>query len=69
MCVCLCVCLGIKTLSPNSGSGTSADHARGGNYFVFGGDMKGGRILGHYPEGLTSADSTNDGRGRLVPTT
>ena len=57
----------LQTLTPNSGSGT--DHAWGGNYFVFGGDMKGGKILGHYPAGFTEADPTNLGRGRLVPTT
>jgi len=33
-----------RTLSPNSGDGT--DHAWGGNAFLFGGDVKGGQILG-----------------------
>lgn len=56
-----------QTLSPNSGAGT--DHAWGGNYFMMGGALKGGRILGEYPKGFTKSDPTNDGRGRLVPTT
>jgi uncharacterized protein (DUF1501 family) len=56
-----------QTLSPNSGGGT--DHAWGGNYFMMGGAVKGGRILGEYPQGFGSSDPTNDGRGRLIPTT
>jgi hypothetical protein len=56
-----------QTLTPNTSGGT--DHAWGGNYFAFGGGMKGGRILGHYPESMTESDPTNDGRGRLIPTT
>lgn len=31
--------------------------------------MKGGRVLGEYPQGFTESDPTNDGRGRLIPTT
>jgi len=56
-----------RTISPNSGGGT--DHAWGGNYFLFGGEMKGGAIYGQYPESFGENDPTNDGRGRLIPTT
>ena len=35
---------------------------------MFGGDIKGKRILGNYPNGFTGNDPTNDGRGCLVPT-
>ncbi|KAL3937927.1 MAG: hypothetical protein SGBAC_007063 [Bacillariaceae sp.] len=52
-----------RTLSQNSGAGT--DHAWGGNYFVMGGQVNGGKILGEYPQGFTASDPTNDGRGRL----
>eukprot|EP00586_Coscinodiscus_wailesii_P000799 CAMPEP_0172487324 /NCGR_PEP_ID=MMETSP1066-20121228/16359_1 /TAXON_ID=671091 /ORGANISM="Coscinodiscus wailesii, Strain CCMP2513" /LENGTH=2416 /DNA_ID=CAMNT_0013253867 /DNA_START=62 /DNA_END=7312 /DNA_ORIENTATION=+ len=55
-----------RTLTPNSGGGT--DHAWGGNYFMFGGGVKGGRILGKYPETFWDSDPTNIGRGRLIPT-
>lgn len=34
-----------------------------------GGQVNGGKILGEYPQGFTASDPTNDGRGRLVPTT
>ena len=56
-----------QSLTPNSGEGT--DHAWGGNYFAFGGSMKGGRILGEYPKSFKNNDATNDGRGRLIPST
>jgi len=55
-----------RTITPNSGSGT--DHAWGGNYFMFGGEIKGKQIFGEYPKGFTGADPTNDDRGRLIPT-
>ena len=54
-------------MSPNSGAGT--DHAWGGNYFVMGGQLNGGKVFGEYPQGFTEDDATNLGRGRLVPTT
>ena len=56
-----------RTLTPNSNSGS--DHGWGGNYFMFGGDVKGGKILGEYPRSFAESDPTNIGRGRLVPTT
>jgi len=54
-----------RSLSPNSNTGT--DHGWGGNYWIQGGDVRGSRILGEYPntfDGLLDTD-----RGRLVPTT
>jgi hypothetical protein len=36
---------------------------------MMGGQVNGGKILGEYPKGFTEKDPTNDGRGRLVPTT
>jgi hypothetical protein len=41
---------------------------RGGNYFMFGGDVAGGKILGEYPRSFDESDPTNIGRGRLIPT-
>ena len=57
-----------RTLQPNGNHGT--DHAWGGNYFMVGGPVKGGRILGEYPDDL-SADTGEHvlRRGRLVPST
>jgi len=56
-----------RTLTVNSGDGS--DHAWGGNYFVMGGAVKGGQILGQYPTDLTVDGPVNIGRGRLIPTT
>lgn len=56
-----------RTVSPNSNSGS--DHGWGGNYFIFGGDVKGGQIFGEYPRSFSEADPTNIGRGRVMPTT
>lgn len=36
---------------------------------MFGGAVKGKRILGKYPDDLTSNGKQNIGRGRLIPTT
>jgi uncharacterized protein (DUF1501 family) len=56
-----------RTLSPNSRDGT--DHAWGGNYMALGGSMKGGRVLGQYPDDLTTSGRWNVGRGRMMPST
>ncbi len=56
-----------RTITPNSNAGS--DHGWGGNYFIFGGDVRGGQILGDYPKSFTDADPTNIGRGRVMPTT
>lgn len=55
-----------RTLSSN-GEGT--DHAWGGNHFIIGGSVKGGRIHGQYPSDLTENGILNIGQGRLIPTT
>ena len=55
-----------RTLTPNSNEGS--DHAWAGNYFMFGGSVKGGQILGEYPKDITSDSELNIGRGRLIPT-
>ena len=36
---------------------------------MFGGDVRGGRIMGDYPRSFSVSDPTNIGRGRLLPTT
>ena len=37
-----------RTITPNSSGGT--DHAWGGNFFLMGGKLKGGRIIGTHPD-------------------
>lgn len=54
-----------RTLSTN-GSGT--DHAWGGNHFVMGGAVDGGKVYGTYPS-LALGSELDTGRGRLIPTT
>ena len=56
-----------RTLSTN---GQGSDHGWGGNYFVLGGGVKGGQMLGSYPGRLTEfVSEANVGRGRFIPTT
>jgi len=55
-----------RTLTSN---GLGTDHAWGGNHFIAGGSVAGGKILGQYPNDLTDAGPLNIGRGRLIPTT
>jgi len=58
-----------RTITPNSNAG--ADHGWGGNYFIMGGKVKGGRILGKYPSDLTSVSPLNASRNtrtRFIPT-
>ena len=54
-----------RTLTSN---GLGTDHAWGGNHFMAGGKVKGGRILGEYPDNLGPEGPLNVGRGRLIPT-
>ena len=49
-------------------NGDGTDHAWGGNYFVAGGAVKGGQILGEFPD-LRDDAPQSIGHGRLVPTT
>ena len=53
-----------RTLTTN---GVGTDHGFAGNYFVAGGAVKGGKILGKYPSDLLG--DTDIGRGRQIPTT
>jgi len=53
-----------RTLSPNSGGGS--DHGWGGNYWIAGGAVQGGKIMGTYPEKYDDLDTS---RFRLIPTT
>ncbi len=55
-----------RTLTMNTNGGT--DHGWGGNSFILGGSVNGGRIFGEYPEDLSSNSPLNIGRGRLLPT-
>ena len=52
-----------RTLDSN---GDGADHGCGGNHFITGGALQGGRIFGRYPTSLAGSDR-DLGRGRLIP--
>lgn len=54
-----------RTLTSN---GVGSDHAWGGNHFVMGGPVNGGRIFGQYPSLLLNS-SLLINRGRVIPTT
>jgi len=57
-----------RTVIPNPRGGT--DHAWGGNYFMAGGGIKGGQILGEYPKQLSRLNKYWTGnRGRMIPST
>ena len=57
-----------RTLNPNSNLGS--DHAWGGQYFVLGGGLDGGKILGKYPDDLSlDADRVIPPRGLVIPDT
>ena len=56
-----------RTLTPNSGLGS--DHAWGGNYFFFGGDVDGGKVHGVYPDDLRQESPIGLNNGRIIPTT
>lgn len=56
-----------RTLTINGSAGS--DHGWGGNYFILGGAVRGGKILGEYPDNLTEDGPLNVGRGRFIPTT
>jgi cullin-associated NEDD8-dissociated protein 1 len=52
-----------------SSNGDGTGHGWGGNYFIMGGGVKGGQILGDYPGDLSRAGSVMSGNGRAIPTT
>ncbi len=54
-----------RTLTSN---GSGSDHAWGGNHFVIGGGVNGGRIFGQFPT-LATGSNSDLGRGRVLPTT
>lgn len=57
-----------RTYSPNGNLGT--DHAWGGNYFVLGGSLKGGNILGDFPSHCADRRQCTLHIGnRMVPST
>ncbi|KAL7542381.1 hypothetical protein ACHAXR_012259 [Thalassiosira sp. AJA248-18] len=56
-----------RSITPNASGGT--DHGWGGNYFMMGGEVDGGKILGHHPESYHSSHPHNTGRGAWIPTT
>mmetsp|Transcript_8174 Transcript_8174/g.18379 ORF Transcript_8174/g.18379 Transcript_8174/m.18379 type:complete len:673 (-) Transcript_8174:81-2099(-) len=63
-----------RTLDPNSGprgdgTGAGSDHGWGGNNFMLGGSVKGGQILGTYPDEFTENGPRALSRGRMLPTT
>jgi len=63
----VCVSDFARTLTSN-GHGT--DHGWGGNYFVVGGGVKGGQMLGRFPDRMAEFESElSMDRGRVIPTT
>jgi uncharacterized protein (DUF1800 family)/uncharacterized protein (DUF1501 family) len=56
-----------RSINPNSNGGT--DHAWGGNFFMTGGGVKGGQILGHYPQPMSPDNDYWIARSRFIPTT
>lgn len=55
-----------RTLTSN---GLGTDHAWGGNHFIAGGSVRGGRVLGQMIDEYTAEGTQNIGRGRVIPTT
>uniref|UniRef100_A0A7S4S6P4 DUF1501 domain-containing protein n=1 Tax=Ditylum brightwellii TaxID=49249 RepID=A0A7S4S6P4_9STRA len=47
----------------------SCSFSTGGNHFIAGGSIAGGKIHGKYPDDLSENGPLNIGRGRLIPTT
>ena len=43
-----------------------SDHGWSGNYFMLGGGLKGGQVLGEYPEHLSEESDYWVKRGRMV---
>jgi cullin-associated NEDD8-dissociated protein 1 len=52
-----------------SSNGDGSDHGWGGNYWVAGGSVRGGQILGTYPNDISAKSELDIGRGRMIPTT
>ena len=58
--LCFSWCCGLKTCS---------DHAWGGNYFLAGGNITGGKVLGKYISDFTESSSIIFNPGIVIPTT
>ncbi len=56
-----------RSVTSNSNAGT--DHGWAGNYFLIGGGVNGGKVLGNYPSPLSPSSDYWVGHGRLIPTT
>lgn len=52
-----------RTITPNTSDGT--DHGWGGIHFVLGGQLNGGKILGHYPDTYSSDWKYNTGEFKV----
>jgi cullin-associated NEDD8-dissociated protein 1 len=50
-------------------NGDGADHGWGGNYFLAGGQVRGGQVLGKFPDDLSIHGPQITHNGRLLPTT
>jgi uncharacterized protein (DUF1501 family) len=48
---------------------SSSDHAWGGNYFITGGNVTGGKVLGNYITDYTESNSLIFNPGIVIPTT
>ena len=55
-----------RTMTTN---GRGSDHAWGGNYFAFGGDVRGGHIHGIFPELRVDGPDSISSTGQILPTT
>ena len=63
-----------RTLDPNTGprgdgTGAGSDHAWGGQQFILGGGLKGGKVLGQFPTVFSEDGPLALSRGRMLPTT
>merc|ERR1712032_1766 len=48
-------------------NGHGTDHGWGGNHFILGGKINGGKIYNDYPASLLEGNSQDAGRGRMIP--
>ena len=63
-----------RTLDPNTGprgdgTGAGSDHAWGGQQFILGGGLNGGKVLGQFPTEFSEDGPLALSRGRMLPTT
>ena len=57
----------LACLLTEPGGGEGSDHAWGGNYFVLGGAVRGGRVYNDFPASFKEGSAQDAGRGRLIP--